>query len=88
MAKTILLPETTFTAPSLDGVFTYIVDGLQINAESITVVFDGVKYENVSLRALEEGNEYGATYVGNTIDFSTYPFSIFSFVFDEGDPDQ
>ena len=76
MAKTILLPETTFTASLLDGAFSYSVDDLRINAESITVVFDGVKYENV----VRQGNEYGAEWPdGETApDFSNYPFNIYS----------
>lgn len=81
MAKTILLPETTFTGTDYGGgVFNYIIDNLLINAESITVVFDGVKYENIPVRKETEPSfeyfYYGADL--DNVDFSTYPFGIIS----------
>lgn len=75
MAKTILLPETTFTAEEFTYGFKHEIRDLLINAESITVVFDGVKYENV-LRRSNNGNEYGAEFGGQSFDFTKYPFFI------------
>lgn len=78
MAKTILLPETTFTAEEFDYGFLHEISGLFINAESITVVFDGVKYENVLRRSTQTGNEYGAEFSEQSFDFNEYPFYILS----------
>lgn len=87
MAKTILLPETTFTGTDGDGVFTYYLEDVYVNENPITVVFDGVKYENVVRRdaADIEGFIYGAEWTDGeaTPDFSNYPFHIFSWK--EGD---
>lgn len=87
MAKTVLLPETTFTATDGDGVFTYYLEDVYVNENPITVVFDGVKYENVVRRdaADIEGFMYGAEWPGGeaTPDFSNYPFRILSW--EEGD---
>lgn len=83
MAKTVLIPQTTFTAEESHGLFFYNIDDLLIDAEKITVVFDGVKYENLPVsysRAENVGNElysYGAP-SNNGFDFSTYPFAIVS----------
>ena len=78
MAKTILLPETTFTGIDQGDYYLWTIDNLLINAESITVVFDGVKYENLLVRQVTaSGREifkYGAEL--DPVDFSTYPFGI------------
>ena len=78
MAKTILLPETTFTGIDHGDYYLWTIDNLLINAESITVVFDGVKYENLPVRKETEPSfeyfYYGAGL--DPVDFSTYPFGI------------
>jgi len=80
MAKTVLLQQTTFTGSATGSVYAFAVDNLLINAESITVVYDGVKYENLPVRkrtaAGREFFYYGAEM--NPFDFSTYPFVIVS----------
>lgn len=80
MAKTILLPKTTFTGSATGSVYAFDIPNLLINAESITVVFDGVKYENIPVRRRTTASRnifyYGAEM--NPFDFSTYPFVIVS----------
>lgn len=82
MAKTVLLPQTTFTGIEQGTVYAFTINDLLINAESITVVFDGVKYENLSVHHVTaSGREifyYGADLMTNPVDFSTYPFGIVS----------
>lgn len=91
MAKTILLPQTTFTGSAYGGEYEFDIPNLLINAESITVVFDGVKYENLSVhQATSPGFErfsYGADLgnPGDPVDFSTYPFVIISIKQDDGE---
>ncbi len=80
MAKTVLLQQTTFTGSEQGSFYAFGIPDLLINAESITVVFDGVKYENIPVRQRTvTGREifyYGAEM--NPVDFSTYPFVIVS----------
>ena len=81
MAKTVLLQQTTFTGSAVGNVYAFDIPNLLINAESITVVFDGVKYENLSVRNVTTSSReffrYGAD-LGPNVDFSTYPFGIVS----------
>ncbi len=88
MAKTVLLPQTTFTAEDIDqGLCQYDIDDLLINADKITVVFDGVKYENlpVTIEQLTERIDYHYGGVGEGgFDFSVYPFAIQSSDYTQG----
>lgn len=80
MAKTVLLQQTTFTGIEQGSAYAFAINDLLINAESITVVYDGVKYENLPVRQrTATGREffcYGADL--DLVDFSTYPFGIIS----------
>lgn len=82
--KTVLIPKTTFTATERDGNYVYSMETDLINAEKITVVFDGVTYANLPVAVLNYAYGYGG--VGESdLDFSKYPFAIESYNFDEGD---
>ena len=77
MAKTVLIPQTTFTGiltPQED--YYYNLNETKIIEDKITVVFDGVAYnvQNMS----DENGDYGAPYDDEKFDFSTYPFNLYS----------
>lgn len=82
--KTVLIPQTTFTAEDVVGVnfYAYDIPDLLINEDKINVVFDGVKYENlpVTIEQSAEQNDYyyGGDATGDDVDFSVYPFVILS----------
>ena len=73
--KTVIIPETTFTAAEQDsnGYTTFLAQKF-IDYEQINVVFDGVEYVT-QRRIITEGseNQYGAT-IDRGYDFSEYPF--------------
>lgn len=78
MAKTVLIPQTTFTGTDTgSGLYRYTIEGLLINVNKITVVFDGVKYENVVVS--EQDTPSGKAYkYGAYNDQQSYNFGIWS----------
>jgi len=79
MAKTVLIPQTTFVGEDRGAGFIYEFHQYKVNVKNIKVVFDNVAY-NVK-NDEEEGNDYAAygapwDETTNKYDFSVYPFSL------------
>jgi len=58
--KTVIIPETSFTGVESGSAFRYRINDLLIDEDSITVVFDGVKYENIAREYVDVSNAYGS----------------------------